>query len=194
MLSRDTIHLCVDMQRMFAGNSPWSFPWMPRVLPNIVRLASAHPSSTIFTRFIPVERPGEGRGMWRDYYEHWPQMTLEQLPEGQADLVEELKAFCPPARIIDKTCYSPWLDPTLERHLEEKNIRTLVVTGGETDMCVLSTVLGAVDRGFRVTLVDDAICSSSDRSHDDMRRLFSERYSQQVSLCTLSSVEEQWAS
>lgn len=100
----------------------------------------------------------------------------------------------PPALIIDKNCYSPWLDPMLERHLEEKKIRTLVVTGGETDMCVLSTVLGAVDCGFRVILVDDAICSSSDRSHDDMRRMFSERYSQQISLCPLSSVEEQLAS
>ena len=43
--------------------------------------------------------------------------------------------------------------------LDGSEVDTLVVTGGETDICVLATVLGAVDRGFRVVLVSDAICS-----------------------------------
>lgn len=192
MLSPGTVHICVDMQKMFAGNSPWSFPWMPRVLPKIVRLAAAQPSSTIFTRFMPANRPGEGCGTWRDYFEHWPQMTLDNLPAGQTELVEELKTLCPPGKIFEKSCYSPWLNPEFECELKERQAHTLVITGGETDMCVLSAVLGAVDRGLGVILVEDAICSSSDRSHDDMRRLFSERYSQQVILCPMLSVEERW--
>ncbi|MHC2279292.1 hypothetical protein ACVME8_005935 [Bradyrhizobium diazoefficiens] len=36
----------------------------------------------------------------------------------------------------------------------------------ETDVCVLSTVLSAVDLGFRVVIVEDALCSSSDVGHD----------------------------
>jgi nicotinamidase-related amidase len=41
-----------------------------------------------------------------------------------------------------------------------------VITGAETDVCVLSTVLNAVDLGFRVVIVEDALCSSSDVGHD----------------------------
>ncbi|MGY4466887.1 nicotinamidase-related amidase [Bradyrhizobium sp. LB9.1b] len=41
-----------------------------------------------------------------------------------------------------------------------------MITGAETDVCVLSTVLGAVDLGFRVVIVKDALCSSSDVGHD----------------------------
>ena len=57
------VHLCVDMQRMFAETTDWKMPWLPRVLPNIVAIAAAHPSHTIFTRFIPARKPGEGAGM-----------------------------------------------------------------------------------------------------------------------------------
>ena len=41
------------------------------------------------------------------------------------------------------------------------SVDTLVISGSETDVCVLSTVLGAVDRGYRVVIAIDALCSSS---------------------------------
>ena len=52
-------HLCVDMQNLFV-NTEWHTPWMERVLPVVERIARAKPDKTIFTRFIPAERPGEG--------------------------------------------------------------------------------------------------------------------------------------
>jgi PhnB protein len=33
---------------------------------------------------------------------------------------------------------------------------TLILTGAETDVCVLSTALGAIDHGYRVIIVEDA--------------------------------------
>jgi nicotinamidase-related amidase len=56
--------------------------------------------------------------------------------------------------------------------LDGSKVDTLVVTGGETDICVLATVLGAVDRGFRMVLVSDAICSSADQTHDALMELY----------------------
>ena len=37
-----------------------------------------------------------------------------------------------------------------------------IVSGSETDVCVLATVLDAVDMGYRVIIARDAVCSSSD--------------------------------
>jgi nicotinamidase-related amidase len=68
--------------------------------------------------------------------------------------------------------YSPWTEGRLDAMLDGSEVDTLVVTGGETDICVLATVLGAVDRGFRVVLVSDAICSSADQTHDALMELY----------------------
>ena len=65
------VHICVDMQRMFAECTDWKMPWLARVLPNIAGIASEHPERTIFTRFIPARKPGDGVGMWARYYERW---------------------------------------------------------------------------------------------------------------------------
>ena len=73
------VHLCVDMQRMFAEATEWQMPWLERVLPNIVSITSAHPERTIFTRFVPARKPGLGAGMWRHYYERWRSMTIDEL-------------------------------------------------------------------------------------------------------------------
>ena len=53
------------MQRMYAERTEWKMPWLPRVLPNIVEITAANPERTIFTRFIPAQKSGEGVGMWR---------------------------------------------------------------------------------------------------------------------------------
>ena len=36
------VHICVDMQRMFAEGTEWKMPWLERVLPNIIAVTSAH--------------------------------------------------------------------------------------------------------------------------------------------------------
>ena len=46
--------------------------------------------------------------------------------------------------------YSPWTGSDLHLRMRAKSIDTIVVTGGETDVCVLATALGAIDWGFRV--------------------------------------------
>jgi nicotinamidase-related amidase len=122
-------------------------PWMHRALPQVIALVERDPARTLFTRFIPAARSGQGIGMWRHYYERWSDMTLERLGPSVVDLVPELRAFAPPARVFDKSVYSPWTGTDLAQRLRSEGTDTLVITGGETDVCVLATVLGAVDWG-----------------------------------------------
>ncbi|WP_279479856.1 cysteine hydrolase [Aureimonas sp. SK2] len=186
------VHLCVDMQRMFAEDTDWRTPWMERVLPRVEALCRAAPDRTIFTRFIPAERPGQGEGTWRRYYESWESMTLEQMGRDMADLLPSLAAFHPPAEIIDKTVYSPWCEPELDVRLRERGVDTLIVSGGETDVCVLGTVLGGVDRGYRVIVAVDALCSSSDEMHDAMLAVYRRRYGQQIETVLTETAIREW--
>jgi nicotinamidase-related amidase len=43
-------------------------------------------------------------------------------------------------------------------HLRQREADALIVSGSETDVCVLATVLDAVDIGNRVIVVQNAIC------------------------------------
>src|SRR5690606_26799840 len=123
-------------------------------------------------RFIPARNPEEAPGSWARYYRRWAQVTLERIDPAMVDLVPSLARFAPPARVLDKHVYSPWTQGQLDPLLRASSVDTLVITGGETDQCVLATVLGAVDRGFRVLLVADAICSSLDSTHDALMQLY----------------------
>ena len=186
-------HLCIDMQRLFGPGNGRVLDWMPRVLPQIARLCELDPERTIFTRFIPGAAPGrwlrhlagllpalggdDFRGDWRGHggadAGARPLRTAGS-DHRQAGLLALVGARPPAAASRAGQC------------------DTLVVSGGETDMCVLATVLGAVDLGYRTVLVRDAVCSSSDENHEAMLDLFGNRYRRHVEIGTAAEVAELW--
>jgi nicotinamidase-related amidase len=191
-LGQQTAHLCIDMQTVFAERTEWHVPWLERVLPIILAIARARPRQTIFTRFVPPASPQEMEGAWRRYYERWKHMTRNRLDPSLIALVPPLAELAPPALVIDKRHYSPFAEPRLLGVLRERAIDTLLVTGAETDVCVLATVLDAVDLGFRVVLAADALCSVSDRTHDALMTLYRERFGQQIELASAEAVLANW--
>ncbi|MBY2926406.1 cysteine hydrolase [Rhizobium leguminosarum] len=185
------IHLCIDMQRMFAENTPWHVPWMKEVSPRIQEISQRYPQRTVFTRFVPPKRAEDMHGMWRSYYEKWDTMTLERLGPDMVDLVPSLKALVPPARIFDKMTYSPWTTGELHRVLAGEGVQTLAISGGETDVCVLAAALGAIDLGYRVILLKDAVCSGADDTHDASLELLGDRFSVQLEISSTEDVLRQ---
>jgi nicotinamidase-related amidase len=186
------VHLCVDMQRMFAGGTDWASPWMARILPTVELLVAAKPERTFFTRFVPVRRAEDATGAWRRYYQRWASMTLERMDTAVVDLLPELARFVPPARVIDKQVYSPWMGTDLYNQLRALSVDTLIISGGETDVCVLDTVLGAIDGGFRVIIATDALCSSKNNTHDALLELYRTRFSEQVETVPAEALLSEW--
>ena len=180
------------MQRLFAEETAWQVPWLPRVLPAVVEIASRHAGRTVFSRFMPPATPHEATGAWRDYYERWPQMTRAALDPGLLELVEPLARLVPPARLVDKPANSIFGRAGFAAALKRRAVTTLVVTGGETDVCVLATVMQAIDLGFRVVLPTDALCSTSDGAHDALVDLFRARFSTQVEATTTDLRLSRW--
>ena len=188
----NAVHLCVDMQNLFAPGGPWATPWMAKVLPSVARLVAHAPERTVFTRFLPPVRASEAPGMWREYYRKWGHVTQERLQRESLDLVAELRQFAPPASVVDRSVYSAFGGGRLLDFLTERHVDTLIVSGGETDVCILSTVLSAIDIGFRVILVEGALCSSSDESHDAILGLYRQRFDIQVAVQELDHILSTW--
>jgi nicotinamidase-related amidase len=188
----DAVHLSIDMQNIFASGGVWETPWMERVLPLIVEIAGRHSARTVFTRFITPLHPEDRPGRWRRYFSRWQCATRAELPSSELDLVPALQRFVPPARVIDKPAYSAFFESPLASFLAERGVGTLVITGSETDVCVLATVLDAVDLGFRVVIVEDALCSSSDAGHDALMTLYRNRFSEQIELIKAEALPGFW--
>ena len=165
---------------------------MMRVLPNIISAVELSPSRTLFTRFIPPASPDEALGRWRKYYQAWEAATLRKLPPSQIELIDELQKFLPPAAQLDKSRYSAFAGSSLHNQLRAKNVGTIIVSGVETDVCVLSTVLSAVDIGYRVVVLQDALCSSSDEGHDALMNIYRKRYSCQIEVIDYRKLTDLW--
>jgi nicotinamidase-related amidase len=191
-LTGRTVHLCVDMQNLFADDTPWHTPWMARVLPVVRRIAERHPERTVFTRFIPPRRAEEVPGSWRRYFQRWREMTQERIDPSLLALVPPLAALVPPAVCIEKTVYSPFAAPALRELLRQRDADSLVITGAETDVCVLAAIMGAVDRGYRVVVATDAICSSSDMMHEALMNLYRQRFSEQIEVADSDTILSCW--
>jgi nicotinamidase-related amidase len=189
---RDAVHLCIDMQNIFAAGGLWEMPWMERVLPVIARIASHYKARTVFSRFITPERPEDRSGQWQSYFRRWREATRARIPPVGLELVPALARFVPPALLIDKPAYSAFSNPQLTELLVGNGIGTVVITGAETDVCVLSTALSAVDLGLRVVIVQDALCSSSDIGHDALKTMYRNRFHGQVDLVTAEELAQFW--
>jgi nicotinamidase-related amidase len=187
-----TLHLCLDMQELFAPDGPWPTPWMEAVLPAIVEITARAPARTVFTRFLPPRRAEDMWGTWRVYYREHAETTREVIDPAAIGLLSPLAAFVPPATVVDKPVYSAFVGSPLLALLRERRADGVIVTGAETDVCVLATVLDAVDLGYPVYVVTDAICSSTDASHDAVLTLYRTRYYQQVQTLSTEMLLALW--
>jgi nicotinamidase-related amidase len=50
-----------------------------------------------------------------------------------------------------------------------------------------------VDRGYRVVLAADALCSTSDEAHDSLLALYANRFSQQIEVAASEEILAAWS-
>lgn len=87
----------------------------------------------------------------------WVQHSGEGLAAGsdEWEIVPELRP-APGEDVVAKRYGDSFEDTALEGVLANRAIGRLVVTGAQTDMCIRSTLHGALARGYDATLVSDA--------------------------------------
>ncbi len=87
-----------------------------------------------------------------------PVIVTEQYPAGLGPTVPELAGFAGGAA-IKKVTFSCGGEEGFLQALQALGARQILLTGMEAHVCVLQTLLDLLDRGYRVHLVRDAICS-----------------------------------
>ncbi|PZT57065.1 cysteine hydrolase family protein [Paenibacillus silvae] len=80
-----------------------------------------------------------------------------------AEVMEKRKSEI---RWMDKTRYSAFCGTDLELKLRERGITDIALIGVCTDICVLHTAVDAYNKGFHITIYEDAVASFNPAGHD----------------------------
>jgi nicotinamidase-related amidase len=193
-LGPDTVHVCVDMQRLFGEKTQWHTPALAGIIASSARIVAHAPQRTIFTRFRTPPTAEQAPGHWRLYYGRWNEVLADRLPEDMFGVMPEFRRFVPPAIEIDKTTYNAFEAPGFQAALDRLGARALVFSGVETDVCVLATLLGAVDRGYRSVVATDAVASSNDAGHKAGLEVVFARYEMQIETAHSATILANWQS
>ena len=190
----NAVHLCIDMQRLFAETTDWHTPALPDIIPNIVRIARAHPVQNIFARVTVPTAVNAARGSWVEYYRRWNGIVAAVAKDaGLIEIVEPLVEIARCEETLDKPAYSMFASALHER-LAAREVDTLIFTGVETDICVLSTIFAAIDLGYKTIVVDDAVTSSDIAAHRAVLDIVLPRMPQQVSIVDTETLMQRWSS
>jgi isochorismate hydrolase len=87
----------------------------------------------------------------------WVQHSDEEMPRGSEgwEYVSELERL-DSEPVIHKTYGDSFEATDLEERLAEREVGRLVISGAQTEMCIRSTLHGALVRGYDATLASDA--------------------------------------
>ena len=87
-------------------------------------------------------------------------IVTEQYPKGLGATLPRFASKLPPDQLyLPKTGFSVFADPGFRTLLSQKRRWTLIFCGIESHVCVLQSVLDALERGFEVILAADAVTS-----------------------------------
>jgi len=158
-LSRAAL-LVIDWQLFFTSASS------PAFLPQTTVAQSR--VSQLVAAFAEVERPivatrhahppGKG-GAFRRFYGR---------VISEADPLARLESFLadhPAVRVISKYRYSAFVGSSMAHDLAEQGVTTVVITGLQTDKCIMATAFTAFDEGFDVIVATDACVARSKERH-----------------------------
>lgn len=94
-----------------------------------------------------------------------PIWVTEQYPKGLGTTDQRVNIPAK-AQVVEKIHFSGLQDNALLKSLKSDGIENLVICGVETHICVLQTALDALDAGFNVHVVADAVGSRFPHNRD----------------------------
>lgn len=103
-----------------------------------------------------------------------------------ADFIDELKPWQDePA--ITKYTYDGFVDTQLDSILKKAGIRTLVLAGVDSDVCVRDTAAHGFALGYTPVFVEEALASDNQTAHAGAMQSFQEHYGKVVSTAEVTA-------
>ena len=107
---------------------------------------------------------------------HWFQLpvlaTCEEPVDRKGELIERLQTKFPShGQVHRKQTYDLCGEPDILQALKALGRQQLIITGTETDVCVLQSVLGLLAHGYQVFLLEDCLFSSSSTTEAAVYRM-----------------------
>jgi len=95
-----------------------------------------------------------------------PILLTEQYPEGLGPTISPIKEILKDKKqdALSKVAFGCCDDAPFNKKLKSYRRKKIILTGMETHVCVLQTVIELLDNGFDVHLVKDAVMSRSSDS------------------------------
>jgi nicotinamidase-related amidase len=177
-----TVLLTIDMQYLDAHPDGWMgkvakqqgkpellaerFTAISEIVPRIARLQDAFRQAGLEVMHVRVKYlTDDGRDSPKAYM---PAPEIQPVRHDAKD--DEFLDGIGPAgdeMVFSKSSASVFSSTAIESVLRRMGVEHLVITGLVTDGCVELSARDACDKGFSVTLVSDATCSSTRVAHED---------------------------
>ena len=98
--------------------------------------------------------------------------TCEEPVDRKGELIERLQTKFPShGQVHRKQTYDLCGEPDILQALKALGRQQLIITGTETDVCVLQSVLGLLAHGYQVFIVEDCLFSSSSTTEAAVYRM-----------------------
>jgi ureidoacrylate peracid hydrolase len=171
---RKTALVVVDMQNYFVKQGHQSeIPAAREIVPNINRLAAElrrRGGHVVWVR----NGTNDTRESWSNYHDYLqsPDRAERRLRDMEigAEGYEywHLNDIRPEDAQITKKRYSAFIQgaSNIERHLRDRGIDTLLITGTATNVCCESTARDAMMLNFKVVMVADGLATHTDEEHN----------------------------
>ncbi len=191
-LDESALHVCIDMQRIFLEPGSWFTRDGLGLIDPIKALIDHAPERSLFTRFITVEAAEDAKGAWQRYYRHWSDVVQAEAGAEVLDVHSDLLPFASPENVLDKVTYDAFISESFSGRIAREAPSALIFSGVETDICVLATVMSAVDLGYRTIIASDAVASSVPASHKATMEHVYARFDQQIELVSVDTIIRNW--
>ena len=102
-------------------------------------------------------------------------VTLERPVEHKGILPAEIrKHLCRSSRTFEKDCFDLTKERRIMHFVRRSKKKQIIAAGCESDVCVLQSCLGLLDRGYETFIVQDLLFSSSGNVEASIARLQAE--------------------